>query len=79
MRTPYGLGNHRKLHGLQGEPGGLFLPLFHARAAAVDASSHHTVMPAGALLFVEGQTPRGMFLLCSGKVKLSQPQKKAKC
>ena len=27
--------------------------------------------PKGATLFVEGQSPRGVFILCSGKVKLS--------
>jgi CRP/FNR family transcriptional regulator len=29
------------------------------------------VYPKGATLFVEGQSPRGVFVLCSGKVKLS--------
>ncbi len=27
--------------------------------------------PAGAVLFVEGQTPRGVYILCKGRVKLS--------
>jgi len=30
-----------------------------------------TVFPKGALLFVEGQTPRGIHMLCQGEVKLS--------
>jgi CRP/FNR family transcriptional regulator len=30
-----------------------------------------TVFPKGAVLFVEGQTPRGIFMLCTGRVKLS--------
>jgi CRP/FNR family transcriptional regulator len=30
-----------------------------------------TVLPKGAMLFVEGQAPRGVFVLCTGKVKLS--------
>jgi CRP/FNR family transcriptional regulator len=34
------------------------------------AASHIGTYPTGALLFVEGQTPRGAFVLCSGKVKL---------
>ena len=33
--------------------------------------SHKSVLPAGAILFVEGQSPRGIFILCSGKVNLS--------
>jgi len=35
-------------------------------------------MPAEALLFVEGQTPRGIFILCSGNVKLSTTSKEGK-
>jgi len=30
-----------------------------------------TAYPPGALLFVEGQLPRGIFVLCKGSVKLS--------
>jgi CRP/FNR family cyclic AMP-dependent transcriptional regulator len=45
---------------------------------SVDAVSHHTIMPGGAVLFVEGQTPRGIFVLCSGKVKLSTTSKEGK-
>jgi CRP/FNR family transcriptional regulator len=43
-----------------------------------DAVSHHTVMSAGSMLFVEGQTPRGVFMLCSGTVKLSTTSKEGK-
>ncbi|HZR58559.1 MAG TPA: Crp/Fnr family transcriptional regulator [Terriglobales bacterium] len=35
-----------------------------------NAASHLSTYPSGALLFVEGQMPRGAFVLCSGKVKL---------
>jgi CRP-like cAMP-binding protein len=30
-----------------------------------------TAYPQGAVLFVEGQMPRGIFVLCKGSVKLS--------
>jgi len=30
-----------------------------------------TVFPKGAVLFVEGQSPRGVFMLCAGSVKLT--------
>jgi CRP/FNR family transcriptional regulator, cyclic AMP receptor protein len=36
------------------------------------------VLPAGAILFVEGQSPRGMFVLCSGKVNLSTTSREGK-
>src|SRR5215831_7368995 len=29
-----------------------------------------SVYPKGAMLFIEGQSPRGVFVLCSGRVKL---------
>jgi CRP/FNR family transcriptional regulator, cyclic AMP receptor protein len=32
---------------------------------------HATIYPAGAILFVEGQAPRGIFVVCKGRVKLS--------
>ena len=32
---------------------------------------HANVFPAGAILFVEGQVPRGIFVVCKGRVKLS--------
>ncbi len=39
--------------------------------AAFDAIKYAAAYPGGALLFSEGQTPRGIFLLCRGRVKLS--------
>ncbi len=40
--------------------------------------SHKSTLPAGAILFVEGQAPRGMFILCSGKVNLSTTSREGK-
>jgi len=34
------------------------------------SASHLSTYPGGAVLFVEGQMPRGALVLCSGKVKL---------
>jgi len=39
---------------------------------------HHSIFPAGALLFVEGQSPRGVYVLCAGKVKLSTTSRDGK-
>ena len=36
------------------------------------------MLPAGAILFVEGQTPRGVFIVCSGKVNLSTTSREGK-
>jgi CRP/FNR family transcriptional regulator len=38
---------------------------------ALSQVGHKSIVPAGAILFVEGQTPRGVFIVCSGKVNLS--------
>ncbi len=40
--------------------------------------SHKSILPAGAILFVEGQSPRGIFILCSGKVNLSTTSREGK-
>jgi CRP/FNR family transcriptional regulator, cyclic AMP receptor protein len=38
---------------------------------ALDAISSSATYPKDAILFVEGQEPRGVFVLCNGRVKLS--------
>jgi CRP/FNR family transcriptional regulator len=37
-----------------------------------------TVLPKGAVIFVEGQIPRGIFLLCQGQAKLSITSREGK-
>jgi CRP/FNR family transcriptional regulator, cyclic AMP receptor protein len=49
-------------------------PVLHS----MDQVSHKSTLPSGAILFVEGQAPRGMFILCSGKVNLSTTSKEGK-
>ena len=49
-------------------------PVLHS----LDQVSHKSTLPPGAILFVEGQAPRGMFILCSGKVNLSTTSKEGK-
>ncbi len=78
MRTPYGLEIIESCMGCKVSRTGFFCRFSPAVMRSVDESSHHSVMPAGALLFVEGQTPRGVFVLCSGKVKLSTTSKEGK-
>ncbi len=78
MRTPYGLEIIESCMGCKASREGFFCRFSTPVMRAVDTISHHTVMPAGALLFVEGQTSRGIFVLCSGKVKLSTTSKDGK-
>lgn len=38
---------------------------------AFDSITFTTVYPAGSILYTEGQAPRGVFMLCNGRAKLS--------
>jgi len=49
----------------------IFCNLPHATVQALEAIKYTTAYPKGAVLFVEGQAPRGVFILCRGRVKLS--------
>jgi len=45
---------------------------------ALDQVSHKSILPAGAILFVEGQAPRGVFIVCSGRVNISTASRDGK-
>lgn len=45
---------------------------------AFSSVSRPSFYPGGALLFVEGQRPRGAFVVCSGRVKLSTTSREGK-
>jgi CRP/FNR family transcriptional regulator len=45
---------------------------------ALNQAGHKSTLPAGAILFVEGQAPRGMFIVCAGKVNLSTTSREGK-
>jgi CRP/FNR family cyclic AMP-dependent transcriptional regulator len=78
MRTPYGLDIIESCMNCPASREGFFCRFSPAVLRSVDAASHHTILPAGAVLFVEGQMPRGIFVLCSGKMKLSTTSKEGK-
>ena len=71
MRAPYGLEIIESCLSCPHREDRLFCNLPPAalqRLAAITSASSY---PKGATLFVEGQSPRGVFILCSGRVKLS--------
>jgi CRP/FNR family transcriptional regulator, cyclic AMP receptor protein len=78
MRTPYGLEIIESCMACKANRDGFFCRFSPSVLRSVDEVSHHTIMPAGALLFVEGQTPRGVYVVCSGKVKLYTTSKEGK-
>jgi len=49
----------------------IFCNLTAHTVQALEAIKYTTAYPKGAVLFVEGQAPRGVFILCRGRVKLS--------
>ena len=55
-----------------------FCAVSKAALHSIDAISHKSILPAGAILFVEGQAPRGLFIVCSGKVNLSTTSREGK-
>jgi CRP/FNR family transcriptional regulator, cyclic AMP receptor protein len=71
MNSPYGLpcvDNCMTCH-LRSES--FFCALSRESLAAFNQIKHATVFPEGAVIFLEGQTPRGIFILCQGQAKLS--------
>jgi CRP/FNR family transcriptional regulator len=78
MRAPYGLDVIESCLGCKNSRDGFFCRFSTGVLRPVDAASYHSVMPGGAILFVEGQTPRGVYVICSGKVKLSTTSKEGK-
>ena len=71
-------GNRRQLCYLQIRKTKWFCGLSPDVLSAFSAASHPGTYPGGALLFVEGQVPRGALVLCSGKVKLSTTSRDGK-
>src|SRR5207244_10356811 len=49
----------------------VFFNMAASAIAAIDSIQFTGVYPKGSLLFVEGEMPRGIFILCSGRAKLT--------
>lgn len=54
---------------------GLFCRLSPAALQDLNSIRHSSLYPAGAVLFVEGGDPKGVYILCSGEVKLMASSK----
>ena len=71
MHSPYGLEIVERCEGCRARRAHGFCDLPDAALRDLDAVKFTTLYPRGALLFVEGQPARGVYVLCSGRVKLS--------
>ncbi len=78
MKTPYGLPLIEPCHRCTTRKDGWFCGLSPEGLKLLDATSHPSTYPGGALLFIEGQVARGAFVLCSGRVKLSTTSREGK-
>ena len=71
MRAPYGLEIIESCLSCPHREDRLFCNLSPPEVQKLAAITAASSYPKGATLFVEGQVPRGVFILCSGRVKLS--------
>ena len=78
MNTPYGLEIIENCVTCKLRKDRWFCGLSPDVLRAFSDSSHLSTYPGGAVLFVEGQMPRGGLVLCSGKVKLSTTSREGK-
>lgn len=78
MKAPYGLDIIDDCTACTNRNGQFFCGFSHSVLQSLNQVSHKSTLPAGAILFVEGQAPRGIFIVCSGKVNLSTTSREGK-
>lgn len=78
MNTPYGLEIIENCVTCKLRQAKWFCGLSSEVLKSFSLASHLSTYPGGAILFVEGQTPRGIVVLCSGRVKLSTTSRDGK-
>lgn len=78
MKAPYGLQIVDNCTDCTHMNPAYFCAVSHPALRSLDVVSHKSILPAGAILFVEGQPPRGLFIVCAGKVNLSTTSREGK-
>jgi CRP/FNR family transcriptional regulator, cyclic AMP receptor protein len=71
MRGPYGMEVVEDCKTCLMRKSGFFCQLPISALEAFSSSKFTSSYPSQAVLFVEGQTPRGVYMLCKGRVKLT--------
>jgi CRP/FNR family transcriptional regulator len=71
MRGPYGFEPSESCQSCKSRAKGFFCQLSPVALKDFNALKSPATYPAGAVLFLEKQDPRGVFVLCAGQVKLS--------
>jgi len=78
MRAPYGLNIIDNCVACPVREEHLFCNLPTTTLHRLNEIKSTAIYPKSAMLFIEGQQPRGVFVLCAGKVKLSTSSKEGK-
>jgi len=78
MKAPYGLSIIENCTECSHTHPDFFCSFSPPVLLSLSQTSHKSTLPSGAILYVEGQSPRGMFILCSGRVNLSTTSREGK-
>jgi len=71
MRGPYGFELNESCHSCKLRKNGFFCELSPKAVKDFDAVKSSSAYPEGAVLFLEKQEARGVFVICEGEVKLT--------
>jgi len=78
MSSPYGLQITENCLICKLRNSGFFCDLPKASLEVLEQIKYASAYPQGAMLFVEGQAARGVYIVCSGRVKLSTTSRDGK-
>jgi len=78
MGTPYGIEITEDCLLCKLRSSGFFCELPKTSLQELEKIKYASAYPRGAVLFVEGQAPRGVYVICSGRVKLTTTSRDGK-
>jgi len=78
MPSPYNLDIHNTCTDCAVRAERQFCNMSQQSVASMDTIKFTGIYPKGSLLFVEGEQPRGVFILCSGRAKLTTSSSEGK-
>ncbi|HUJ15857.1 MAG TPA: Crp/Fnr family transcriptional regulator [Thermoanaerobaculia bacterium] len=78
MPSPYNLDIHNTCADCTVRTERLFCNMSPSSVSTMDSIKFTGIYPKGSLLFVEGEQPRGVFILCSGRAKLTTSSSEGK-
>ena len=78
MRTPYNIDTQNNCSDCTFRAERQFCNMAAPAVKALDTIKFMAVYPKSSVLFVEGEQPRGVFIVCSGRVKLTTSSSEGK-